>query len=159
MSFTSDVLTAVAEALAGPSGFVDTFGEVYAGEGVGTWRPNGAYQPTDATPIFLGDVPGSPHRLIALTAYTVDDDPSLSDSTLGVQVRTRGNVGSPRDVDELDDAVFDALHGARGLSHGNTRVVQILRRSGAPIGRDGNRRFERSSNYYATAHRPTPHRT
>lgn len=145
MSFTSDVLTGLAQYL--------------EDRGVGTYQPSGGY-PTDAvTPIFLGDQPGSPDRLIVLSAYPVDDDPSLSDSVLGVQVRTRGLPSNPRSVDDLDDLIFDALHGARDITAGSTQIVQVMRRSGAPLGKDGNRRFERSSNFYVTAHRPSQHRT
>jgi hypothetical protein len=145
VSFTGDVLKGLAQYL--------------EDGGVGTYLESGAYPSGTVDPIFLGDVPSSPDRIIVLTAYSVEDDPSLSDSTLGVQVRTRGAAGSPGSVDSLDDAVFDRLHAARGIDANGVRIVQLLRRSGAPIGRDGNRRFERTSNFYVTAHRPSEHRT
>lgn len=144
MSFTGDVLKGLAAYLA-------------AG-GVGTYLESGAYPANTDTPIFLGDMPGTPDRLIVLTAYPVDDDPSLSDSTVGIQVRTRGAAGSAGSVDSLDDAVFDRLHGARGITAGDVRIVQVLRRSGAPMGIDGNRRHGRTSNFYVTTWRPSQHR-
>lgn len=144
MSFTGDVLKGLAAYLA-------------AG-GVGTYQPSGAYPSGTADPIFLGDMPGTPDRLIVLTAYPVDDDPSLSDSTVGIQVRTRGAAGSAGSVDSLDDAVFERLHGARGITAGAVHIVQVHRRSGAPMGIDGNRRHGRTSNYYVTAWRPSQHR-
>lgn len=145
MSWTGDLLTGLAAYLAAGS--------------VGTWQPSGAY-PTDAdAPIFIGDMPATPHRLIVLTAYPVSDDPSLSDSTVGVQVRTRGAKGSQSSVDDLDDAVFDRLHGIHGLDLSTgLHIAQMHRQSGAPMGIDGNRRHGRVSNFYALVHRPSPHR-
>jgi hypothetical protein len=145
MSFTGDVLKGLAQYL--------------EDGGVGTYEPTGAYPVSADAPIFLGDMPGTPDRVIVLSAYVIDDDPSLPDSAVGVQARTRGAAGSPGSVDDLDDAVFDRLHGARGITAGTVRITQILRRSGTPLGRDGNRRFERSSNFYVTAARPSLHRT
>lgn len=145
MSFTGDVLTGLAQYL--------------ADGGVGTYLPSGAYPPGSDAPIFIADMPGTPDRLIVLTAYPVDDSPSLSDSTVGVQVRTRGAASSAASVDDLDDAVFDRLHGARGITAGAVRIVQVHRRSGAPMGIDGNRRHGRTSNFYVTAHRTSPHRS
>lgn len=160
MSYTADILTGLAAYLA-----AGTYGDGYDAGGyegtgaVGTFRLSGTYGDDDIVPIFLGDMPGSPDKLIVLTAYPVDDAPSLSDSTTGLQVRTRGSAGSPRSVDDLDDAVFDRLHGARGITAGAVRIVQVIRRSGAPMGVDGNRRHGRTNNFYVTAHRPSTHRT
>lgn len=144
MSFTADILTGLAQYL--------------EDGGVGTYLVTGAYPAGTDTPIFLGDMPAIPDRLIVLTAYPVDDDPALSDSVIAVQARTRGASGSAQSVDDLDDAVFARLHGARGIAAGDVHIVQVLRRSGAPMGVDGNRRHGRTSNYYVTAHRPSTHR-
>lgn len=146
MSWTGDLLTGLATYLA-------------AG-GVGTWSAAGAYPANTDGAIFLQDVPGSPDRLIVLSDYLVDDDPSLSDSVTGLQVRTRGLPSSPASVDDLEAAVFDRLHGAHGLTLSTgVRINSIVRRSGTRLGVDGNRRHERSSNYLVTAHRPSQHRT
>ena len=145
MSFTGNLLKGVATYLA-------------AG-GVGVYQPNGTYPAGTDSAIFLGDMPGSPDRLIVLTAYPVDDAPALSDSTVGLQVRTRGVPSSAGSVDTLDDAVFDRLHGVHGLTVGGVRIVQAHRRSGASMGIDGNRRHGRTSNYYLTVHRPSQHRS
>lgn len=146
MSWTGELLRGLADYL--------------ADGGVGVWQPSGAYPAATVGAIFLQDVPSSPHQLIVLTDYPVSDDPSLSDSTVGLQVRTRGLPGNPSSTDDLDDAVFDQLHGLHGvdLSTG-LRVSQCFRRSGTRLGVDGNRRHERSSNYLVTAHRPSSHRT
>ena len=127
---------------------------------IGTWGTSGAYSASD-TGIVLGVVPQAPDRIITLTAYGVSgDDPSLSDSEIGVQVRCRWSGQDPRDVNDLDDTVFSALHGRKEftLSTG-VRVVQCLRHSGpVSLGQDENNRWSTSSNYYLTVHRPSTYR-
>lgn len=131
--------------------------------GVGNWNPEGAY-PTAATTtpavIYLKTIPGAgPDRALALTYYDVDSNAGLGDDIAGVQVRTRGTK-DPTVVDELTDAVFDALHGVRMLTLGPERlpVALIWRTSHADLGQDANGRWESSSNYYAHVNRPTAHR-
>lgn len=145
MSFTRDLLVGLAQML--------------DDHGAGTWRPTGAYQPGDLTPIVYGSVPASPDRVITLRAYDVDHDPTLSDSVQGLQVRTRSPRADPLAMDDDADAVFDVLH---GLDHVelSTGVLIVLgeRRSSTPMGRDKNEREERSDNYYLTVHRPGPNR-
>lgn len=133
-----------------------------AATGVGTWRPDGVYQPDDPVPITIAGLPDAPDKAVALTYYTVTDDPSLSDSVAGVQVRCRGGA-DPRDVLDVDDAVFDQLHGLTdadlGAAPNAVRVSEILRNSSVPLGRDSTGRWEHVSNYYVTVWRPSPHRT
>lgn len=127
--------------------------------GVGTWRPDGAYLPADVDPIIRTSVPGTPDRVIVLTPYTVSDDVSLSDSVQGLQVRLRGTK-DPRTVESMEDAVFDRLHGAHGVTlPGGLRLVMAERKSGTPLGTDGNGRHQRTSNFHLTVHRPSAHRT
>lgn len=146
MGFTDDFLTAMALHL--------------HAAGAGTWRGDGTPYGADETAIVLDDAPQSPDQVIALAAYGVEDDPTLSDDVIALQVRTRtaGNTS-------LDDAVFDALHGLHDvdLPTGPTdapvvHVTQVLRRSYAPLGFDGNSRRESSQNFYCTVWRPSPHR-
>lgn len=145
MPFTDQLLAGVAQLL--------------ADAGAGTWRPSGSYLPGDQTPITVGTVPAAPDRVLTLTAYAVNDDYSLSDSTVGVQVRTRGDR-DPRTVDALDDAAFDALHGLGPTTlAGGVRVVAGWRQSGSPLGPDDSGRHQRSANFYLTVHRPSAHRT
>lgn len=126
--------------------------------GVGTWQPTGAYAAGALNPIFMSQTPGTPDRVMTLTPYTVSDDPSLSDSVQGLQVRLRGTK-DPRVVQDMDDAIFDRLHGATGVTlPGGVRLVMALRRSGTPLGADGSGRLERTSNYHLSVHRPSTHR-
>jgi len=81
-----------------------------AAAGIGTWDPTTPYGDTE-TGITLYTMPQKPDRIICLSAYGVSDDPSLSDSVLGVQVRCRWGAEDPRYADDLADAIFDLLHG------------------------------------------------
>jgi hypothetical protein len=134
------------------------FAELLAAAGAGTWNASGVYTASQ-TGIVLRTLPQSPDRVIVLSTYPVDDDPTLSDSVIGLQVTTRWGGPDPRPTDDLDDLVFDQLHGLEGvdLSTG-IRVVQCYRRSGASLGQDGNSRWRSSSNFYVDAHRPSTHR-
>ena len=126
---------------------------------VGTWRTAGDYQAAE-TGIVVGVLPQSPDRVIALTAYGVDDDPSLSDSVIGLQVITRWGGQDPRPVGRLTSRVFDALHGLHDVVlPTGVRVVQCLRRSWVSMGQDQSSRWRTSQNFYATVHRPSTHRT
>jgi hypothetical protein len=143
VSFTGDLLDGVAALL--------------AGAGAGTFRPAGAYQPGETAIVFAA-MPQTPDRAIVLSTYDVADDASLSDSVIGLQVRCRGG-SDPHDVEAIAGAVFDLLHGRTAYQAGAVRVVQSLRQSGTPLGRDDSNRWEHSGNYYLTVHRPSPHRT
>ena len=127
--------------------------------GLGTYSTSGAYTSAQ-TGIVFGTIPQQPDRIIALTAYVVDDSPSLSDSVLGVQFRCRWAGQDKRAVDDLDDAIFSLLHGATHivLSTG-VHIVQCLRNSGGSLGQDANGRWETTANYYLTVWRPSTHRT
>ncbi|MEV4053038.1 minor capsid protein [Amycolatopsis sp. NPDC049688] len=144
MSFTGDLL--------------DGYAALIAAAGIGTVRSDGSAYQASETAITFGAMPSEPDRAITLTAYPVRDDPSLSDSVVGLQVRTRGG-SDPHDVEGLADALFDLLHHPQAHTVGAIRVVQALRNSGGPLGRDENNRWERSDNYYVTVNRPTANRT
>ncbi|MEX2984576.1 minor capsid protein [Streptomyces sp. C36] len=124
-------------------------------QGVGTYRPEGVYAPGE-TAITVAAMPPAPDRAICLSAYVVADSSVLTDTTTGVQVRTRAGA-DPREVDALDDLLFSVLQGAGPFLFGAVRVQLITRASGAPIGADSSGRMERSSNYYLRAHRAHPH--
>ena len=125
-----------------------------------TWTPSGVYGVLD-TGIVLGTIPQTPDRIITLSAYGVSDDPSLSTSVLGVQVRCRWGGSDPRPVDDLSDAIFNLLHGAQHITLSTgVHIVQIPLNSGpTSLGQDQNGRWATVSNYYATTHRPSTHRT
>lgn len=133
--------------------------QLLAARALGTWFSAGVYT-TGQTGIVLGGLPASPDRVIGLAAYGVDDDPSLSDSVIGLQVSTRWGGQDPRPVGDLTDSVFDELHGLHNLNlPTGVRLVQCLRRSWTSMGQDSNQRWRTVQNFYATVHRPSPHRT
>jgi hypothetical protein len=143
--FETDLLTGVAQLLASAN--------------LGTWRDTGIYTAAE-TGITFDVVPQSPDQVITLTDYVVSDDPTLSDSVIGVQVRTRLGGQDPRPVKDLDGAIFNVLHGLESVTlTGGIHVVSLVRRSGASLGQDANNRWMRSSNYYATVWRPSANRS
>jgi hypothetical protein len=135
------------------------FGAWLMAQGVARFAETGPYPSTPAgkPPLALGGMPANPDLAYAVTAYSVSDDPNLSDSVTGLQVISRGTEDR-RIAQRLDDAVFNVLHGARSLTWGGVPVVVVVRRSGTSLGQDGNRRWEHVSNYWATVARPTLHR-
>ena len=144
--FQTDLLTGLATHLA-------------AGAIGATYSPSGAYSALQ-TGIVLGNVPQAPDRIITLTAYGVEDSPALSDSVLGVQVRCRWGGQDPRPVDDLQDSIYNLLHGKTNytLSTG-VFVVQSLRQSAVTLGQDENARWSNVANYYLSVHRPSTYRT
>ncbi|MFE7116667.1 minor capsid protein [Streptomyces sp. NPDC057654] len=141
MSFTVDLLDGLARLL--------------DAAGVGTYRPNGLYAEGE-TAITIAATPPAPDRVICLSAYPVEDSAVLTDCTTGIQVRTRAGP-DPREVDRLDDSVFDVLHGSGPHTWGAARVQLIYRSSAAPIGADSAGRAERTSNYYCRGNRAARH--
>lgn len=138
---------------------LEGFAQLLEDAGAGTWEPTGAYAAA-VTGIILSTLPQSPDRVIVLASYGVTDDPSLSDSVVGLQVTTRWGGQDPRPTGVLAARVFDALHGLHGvdLSTG-VHVTQCLRQSWTPLGTDANSRHRTSQNFYVTVHRPSLHRT
>jgi hypothetical protein len=134
------------------------FAQRLAAQGVGTWTADGAYT-AGQTGIVLRSLPQAPDRVIVLTAYGVDDDPTLSDDTVGLQVTTRWGGSDPRPNDDLTDQVFDELQNLpRTTLATGVVVTKCYRRSWSSLGQDTNSRWRTSQNFYVTAHRPSQHR-
>ncbi|WUI02108.1 minor capsid protein [Spirillospora sp. NBC_00431] len=149
MAWTNDLLTGLAEHL--------------AANGVASWYPTGAFPVAPPLPpVALRSLPDEPDRAYSLDAYAEVDteDAGLSDVTTAVQLQSRGK--DPGDCDDVADAVWEVLHGARMLTLGSgaaaVYVSLIYRRSTARLGTDGHGRYERSCNYYVLASRPNSHR-
>jgi hypothetical protein len=146
--FTVNLLTGIAVALQTAS--------------LGTWNTSGVYTTTQ-TGIVLGNIPQGPDRIITLTTYGVSDDPSLSDSVIGLQVRARWGGADPRLVNDLDDLIFAFLHGKTAWTVGAgataVTIVQCLSQSVTSLGQDANGRWSISHNYYLNCWRPSTNRT
>ncbi|MFD7072314.1 minor capsid protein [Streptomyces sp. NPDC059913] len=134
---------------------LDGLARLLAAAGLGVYRPDGAYVAGE-TAITIASLPPAPERVICLSAYPVTDSPVLTDTTTGVQVRTRAGP-DPREVDALDDQVHELLHGSGPHRFGAVPVQLVFRVSAAPIGTDASGRWERSANYQVRAHRAAPH--
>lgn len=150
MNFENALLFGVANDLAdNPHALVKLWSELDE-----NGEPNAA-QPTGSTAIFFRVWPEEVDS-VTLAPYPVSDDPSLSDSVVGLQVTIR--CGDMQRVSDIADDVFSRFHGRQAGMLGTVRLVQSFRRSGANLGQDGNGRVGRTENYYLTVHRPTEHR-
>ena len=97
--------------------------------------------------VFFKELPTTPDRCVALTAYATIDDATRNESVVRVQFWFRGAAGNATDVDEFADAVFEWLQGMTDVDYGTVHVAQALRVSSIQIGMDDNKRNERSDNY------------
>jgi hypothetical protein len=126
--------------------------------GAGTYlAPGTAYTP-GATAITFGDMPDGPEfpdRCITLATYPLSDAPKEALSMIGVQVRGRGLPGDFLDATDLNVAIFNALHGLQERTFGTCYLIQLLRKTSIPMGMDGSKRWETSSNFYADINPPT----
>lgn len=131
MSYTSSLLDGIAGLL--------------AGAGIGVFRPDGVVEETE-TGIFRAVMPDKPDRALGLTAYPVEDS-DHTDAITGVQIRMRAGQ-APDAIDDMADAVFDALHNRQHYACGGVHVALSWRQSQAWIGQDAHGRMELTSNYY-----------
>lgn len=147
MAWTTDLLTGLAAHLAehGPDDWA--------------WRPTGPAYTAAEVGLVVGRMPATPDRVLALNTYPVRAG-ALSDVTVGIQIRARGPARTPVTVvNDLTDAVYDVLHGARGLVLGGVPVALLTRRSWTWLGTDAGQREETTSNFYAETAQPSAHVT
>ena len=121
---------------------------------VGVFRPDGVIE-DDETGIFRAVMPDQPDRAIALTAYPVQDD-DTTDAITGVQIRMRAGR-DPDALDNIQDAVFDALHNRRSYRLNGVYIALSYRQSQAWIGQDTHGRMELTANYYFRTTRAGTH--
>ena len=131
-----------------------------AGSGIGTYRADGTPYAAGETAITFYDSPPSPDRVVMMVCVPLTDATVIPLGQWLVQFYFRGLPGNPLDVDDLGDAVFDLLHGARDLTLGSTHVIQCLRQNSIGNGQDPARRWTRIDRYIldldvaATVNRP-----
>lgn len=139
--------------------FKSGFGEYLAspaGGSVGKW---GSFTLAD-TGIVDGALPATPENALALGTYSISDDPTNSDSVIGLQITARAKGQDPRGTERLTSKVYDQLHGLTNvLLPGGVYVVQCHRQSWTSLGQDENSRWREVSNFYVTVHRPSKYRT
>ena len=124
---------------------LDGIAGVLVTAGIGIFDPDTVITDPD-TGIFRGVMPDSPDRAIGLTAYPVEDT-DLTDAITGVQIRMRAGR-DPDVIDDMQDAVFDALHNRQHYDCGGLHVALSYRQSQAWIGQDAHSRMELTANYY-----------
>ncbi|GAA2037354.1 hypothetical protein GCM10009740_31430 [Terrabacter terrae] len=120
--------------------------------GVATYRTDTSYVDGE-TAITFGTMPDRPDRCVTLTTYPLSDEPREAKSLVGVQVRSRAETYL--DGNDLNVAIFNALHGLTGRQYGTCHLVQLQRRSSIPMGADDDQRWEHSANFYADINPPT----
>lgn len=126
------------------------------GGAVGKW---GTFGLTDVG-IVDGALPATPENALALGSYSLSDDPTNSDSLIGLQITARAKGQDPRGTERLTAKVYDQLHGLTNvLLPGGVYVVQCYRQSWTSLGQDENSRWREVSNFYVTVHRPSKFRT
>jgi len=141
VSFTSDLLRGLAQYL--------------NDQGVGVvYKPSGGYLSTD-TAVFFKALPTTPNRCVAISVYGSSDEAKIALSRLRVQFWFRGDPDNSLDVDDLGDAVFQAMQGLEHQTFGTAHVVQALRVSSVQLGIDGSKRSERTDNYALDVNVPT----
>jgi hypothetical protein len=141
VSFTTDLLRGLAQFL--------------NDQGIGVvYKPDGGYVAGD-TGVFFKGLPTSPNRVVAISAYGATDEAKIALSHLRVQFWFRGNPDDSLDVDDLGDAVFQAMQGLEHQTFGTAHVVQALRVSSVQLGIDGSKRSERTDNYALDVNVPT----
>lgn len=143
MGFHTDLIIGIAEHL--------------HSEGVGTWSPQGPYQPTQ-TAITLDVLPQAPDKAIALNLYPVQDE-ATTDSIVGLQCRVRGGPGNRTTDKDILDALFDTLHDLQAITLGGIPIVRVWHQSGATLGPDSKNRTEHTANYYLQLTREGKHRS
>lgn len=124
--------------------------ELLAAAGVGEWSPSGQRTGTPVPWITLSNMPETPDLVICLTPYDTGAASATTDTMPAVQVRTRGDRVPGTSMD-LQDAVYDALHGRRrtllGTVPNQVLITQALRRNVGQLGPDGISRWEWVSTY------------
>lgn len=141
------------------SNVVSGFAQLLVADGIGSWDSSGRYDPAQ-TGIYDTVKPEGANRMITLGIYPISEDPSLSDSVTGLQVWTRMPGNDPRLVRDLDEEIFHLVQGMTDVDLvGGVHLVQCLFQSGGSMGQDTAKRWNWSSNYHLTLHRPSQHRT
>lgn len=140
--------------------FVRGWAQYLDDAGLGLWQPDEVFTDDDTAIVDSAELPDSPPRVIALSSYGVSDDVSLSNSVLALQVLCRWDGTDPAPSRDLAEAVYNLLQGAQHvILDTGVHVAQTWRNSGpASLGKDANERWQNSSNFYCTCHRPSPNR-
>lgn len=107
------------------------------------------------TTISPKGMPATPDRQLVITVVTMKDEPTNPLGLVMIQLKGRGGVGAPLDVDDLLDECFPLLHNLKDLTLGAVHIVQMHRTISVPSVMDELKRWERIDQYYADVDFPT----
>jgi hypothetical protein len=111
--------------------------------------------PGTGTGILMKTMPDSPDRCIVLNVIPQNDNITIAYGEVDVQLAARGARNNPLDVDDILDAAFVILHGAKAIVCGSVTITQMNRFSSIPMGQDQLVRNERVDKYRLTLDYPT----
>lgn len=120
--------------------------ETIDGSGIGTYRPTGVYLPGE-TAIVHRSSPQSPDRVIMMMCVPMTDATMIPMGRWMVQFYFRGVPNDTFDVEDLGDAVFDLMHGAKDMMMGSVHIIQCLRQGSVGNGQDTSKRWTRIDRY------------
>lgn len=153
-------MTAPSLAPAFTKAFVEGWAQLLADRApILTWRADLAYTDSETGIWPMGLPVDSPSRAVAIAPYPLTADPALSDSDIGLQIRSRSAGQDVRDAWALDDAIQNALLGLFAITLPTGVYVSSLRwTSGGSYGQDAALRWEWGSNFTARVNRPSTNR-
>jgi hypothetical protein len=125
---------------------------------IATYDEDGYEDDSTDVCIVLKGLTQAPSRLLAITVYAVSDDAELNDSTIGVQFRTRAEIGDSTSAADIDDALFDLFQGMHDATVNGVRLVLFARQSSSALPPDETERDQHVSTYYAQIAWPTAQR-
>jgi hypothetical protein len=134
-------------------------GMAVAAAGLAVWDPERVWTADDTdTAVLIGRLPQQPSNVIAMTAYTIRDDPHLNDSTVGVQFKMRGDVDEAS-VYAMNDTLFDLFHGMHDTTVNGVPVALAWRQNSLPGPQDQSDRWQHNASFYFQVAWPTRYRT
>lgn len=108
----------------------------------------------DSFSVAAGALNPAPDLGAALTLSLVGDDARQALRRYTLQVRTRAGIDQ-REVSSIAEQIATALHGARAVPAGAALIAHIWRISSVTLGRDTERRWQRSDNYLLDVSTPS----
>lgn len=119
------------------------------------WNSAGTGYVTNKTTIWPKVMDAEPDRQLVITIVPFTDDPTLPIGLAMVQLKGRGIVGAPLDVDDLLDECFPLLQNLKDVTMGSVHIVQMQRKTVVPSTMDDLKRWERIDQYYLDLDYPT----
>lgn len=133
--------------------YVEGFAQLLAAETDLAWQPAGDY-PADEAGIFIGTVPASPDKLVALMPTPMDAHPVFTDSAVNLQIRFRAGADI-RDTWAMRDQTRRVLAGRFPLLlPTGVYVSTLVFAYGTSMGQDSSKRWEWADNYRTRATEP-----